>query len=109
MNRKKLHSLILSAQEKLFGQVFFRLDKVQMGKFNHLLDAPAVHNLGLERLMAVESAWGRSTSSCGARSNKGKKNNKHAKLDDLLACVTPENLPDPADISWSQPVGREVW
>ena len=28
-------------------------------------------------------------------------------LDELLAQITPENLPDPID--WGPPVGREVW
>ena len=30
-------------------------------------------------------------------------------LTDLLAQVTPENLPDEADISWGKPKGTEAW
>jgi hypothetical protein len=34
---------------------------------------------------------------------------KRPKLETLLAFVTPENMPDEADISWGKPVGTEVW
>jgi antitoxin MazE len=30
-------------------------------------------------------------------------------LDALLAQVTPENMPDEADISWGKPQGSEAW
>lgn len=30
-------------------------------------------------------------------------------LDDLLARVTDQNLPDEADVSWGKPVGSEAW
>ncbi len=30
-------------------------------------------------------------------------------LADLLAQVTPENLPDEADVSWGKPQGSEAW
>lgn len=30
-------------------------------------------------------------------------------LAEMLSRVTPENLPDEADISWGRPVGTEVW
>jgi antitoxin MazE len=30
-------------------------------------------------------------------------------LADLLAQVTPENLPDEADVSWGKPRGTEAW
>ncbi len=30
-------------------------------------------------------------------------------LDELLARVTKENMPDEADISWGKPVGNEAW
>ncbi len=30
-------------------------------------------------------------------------------LDTLLAAVTPENMPDEADVSWGKPVGSEAW
>lgn len=30
-------------------------------------------------------------------------------LDDLLAAVTAENMPDEADVSWGKPVGSEAW
>jgi antitoxin MazE len=30
-------------------------------------------------------------------------------LDALLAQVTPENMPDEADISWGKPQGTEAW
>ena len=30
-------------------------------------------------------------------------------LDDLLAAVTPENLPDEADFAWGKPMGSEAW
>ena len=30
-------------------------------------------------------------------------------LDALLAGVTPQNMPDVADVSWGKPVGSEAW
>jgi hypothetical protein len=30
-------------------------------------------------------------------------------LERILARVTPENLPDEADINWGPPVGSELW
>lgn len=30
-------------------------------------------------------------------------------LDALLAQVTPENMPDEADVSWGKPQGSEAW
>ncbi len=30
-------------------------------------------------------------------------------LDDLLAQVTPTNIPDEADITWGKPKGSEAW
>ena len=30
-------------------------------------------------------------------------------LADLMAKVTPENLPDEADVSWGKPKGTEAW
>ena len=30
-------------------------------------------------------------------------------LDALLAQVTPQNMPDEADITWGKPKGREAW
>ena len=30
-------------------------------------------------------------------------------LDALLARVTPENMPDEADVTWGKPSGAEVW
>ena len=30
-------------------------------------------------------------------------------LDELLDKITPDNLPDPADIEWGQPRGGEEW
>ena len=30
-------------------------------------------------------------------------------LAEMLARVTPANMPDEADISWGKPVGTEVW
>lgn len=30
-------------------------------------------------------------------------------LQDLLAQVTPENMPDEADTSWGKPLGTEAW
>jgi len=30
-------------------------------------------------------------------------------LDDLLARVTPENMPDEADTTWGKPEGTEQW
>lgn len=31
------------------------------------------------------------------------------KLEDLLARITPDNLPDEADTHWGKPVGSEQW
>jgi antitoxin component of MazEF toxin-antitoxin module len=30
-------------------------------------------------------------------------------LNELLDKITPENLPDTADIEWGKPVGSEIW
>lgn len=45
------------AQAVVLDQVFFKLDADKFHQFTQLLDAPPVHNPGLERLMAVEAPW----------------------------------------------------
>lgn len=45
------------AQSVLLDQVFFNLDQEKFRQFTRLLDAPAVHNHGLARLMAVKAPW----------------------------------------------------
>ena len=45
------------AQAVMIDQVFFGLDADKFQEFNQLLDAPPVHNPGLERLMAVKAPW----------------------------------------------------
>lgn len=41
----------------VLDQVFFSLDAEKFRQFNKMLDAPPVHNPGLERLMAVDAPW----------------------------------------------------
>ena len=45
------------AQAVLLDQVFFSLDAKKFREFNAILDAPASHNPGLERLMGVTAPW----------------------------------------------------
>jgi uncharacterized protein (DUF1778 family) len=45
------------AQAVVLDQVFFALDEGRFRKFAQLLDAPAAHNPGLARLMAVTPPW----------------------------------------------------
>jgi uncharacterized protein (DUF1778 family) len=45
------------AQAVLLDQVFFSLDADKFKQFTAMLDAPAVHNHGLERLMSVKAPW----------------------------------------------------
>ena len=45
------------AQEVMISQEFFGLDADKFRQFTQLLDAPAEHNPGLERLMAVKAPW----------------------------------------------------
>lgn len=45
------------AQAVVLDQVFFKLDTDKFHQFTQLLDAPPVHNPGLERLMAVAAPW----------------------------------------------------
>jgi uncharacterized protein (DUF1778 family) len=45
------------AQTVLLDQVFFSLDSSKFQAFTAMLDAPAAHNPGLERLMAVSPPW----------------------------------------------------
>lgn len=45
------------AQAVVLDQVFFTLDAEKFRQFTELLDAPAAHNPGLERLMAVKAPW----------------------------------------------------
>ena len=45
------------AQSVLLDQVFFSLDAEKFRRFTELLDAPPVHNPGLDRLMAVKAPW----------------------------------------------------
>jgi len=47
------------AQSVLLDQVFFKLDAEKFRQFTELLDAPPNPNPGLERLMAVETPWGK--------------------------------------------------
>lgn len=46
------------AQAVLLDQVFFSLDESKFREFTAMLDAPAVANPGLERLLAVKAPWG---------------------------------------------------
>lgn len=45
------------AQAVVLDQVFFNLDADKFHQFTQMLDAPPVHNPGLERLMAVKTPW----------------------------------------------------
>ena len=45
------------AQAVVLDQVFFNLDSDQFRQFNTMLDAPPIHNPGLERLMNVVPPW----------------------------------------------------
>jgi len=45
------------ARAVVLDQVFFALDEDRYRKFTQLLDAPATHNPGLARLMAVRPPW----------------------------------------------------
>ena len=45
------------AQSVVLNQVFFSLDTDKFKQFTQMLDAPPIHNLGLERLMVVEPPW----------------------------------------------------
>lgn len=45
------------ARAVVLDQVFFSLDDEKFSQFTQLLDAPPVHNSGLERLMAVKAPW----------------------------------------------------
>ena len=45
------------AQSVVLDQVFFSLDTDKFKQFTQMLDAPPIHNLGLERLMVVEPPW----------------------------------------------------
>ncbi|MBF0693129.1 DUF1778 domain-containing protein [Providencia alcalifaciens] len=45
------------AQAILLDQVFFQLDNEKFQQFNLLLDAPVNSNLGLDRLMSIETPW----------------------------------------------------
>ena len=45
------------AQAVVLDQVFFTLDAEKFRQFTELLNAPAAHNPGLERLMAVKAPW----------------------------------------------------
>lgn len=45
------------AQAVLLDQVFFSLDADKFREFTQLLDAPPIHNPGLEKLMAVNAPW----------------------------------------------------
>lgn len=45
------------ARTVVLDQVFFNLDSNKFQQFTALLDAPAVPNTGLKRLMAVQAPW----------------------------------------------------
>jgi uncharacterized protein (DUF1778 family) len=45
------------ARAVVLDQVFFTLDSDRFKAFTDLLDAPPIHNPGLQRLMAVEAPW----------------------------------------------------
>ena len=45
------------AQSVLLDQVFFQLDETRFRAFSALLDAPAMPNPGLERLMSLKAPW----------------------------------------------------
>ena len=48
------------AQGVMLDQVFFQLDAKKFQQFCRALDAPALSNKGLERLLAVRAPWDRS-------------------------------------------------
>ena len=52
-----LESACDKARTVLLDQVFFRLDADKFEQFTAMLDAPAVSNAGLERLLAVKAPW----------------------------------------------------
>ncbi len=45
------------AQSVLLDQIFFSLDDTKFRQFAAMLDAPALPNPGLERLLAVKAPW----------------------------------------------------
>ena len=45
------------ARAVLLDQVFFALDADKFRQFTQLLDAPPIHNPGLDRLMSVKAPW----------------------------------------------------
>jgi uncharacterized protein (DUF1778 family) len=45
------------ARSVVLDQVFFLVDSDKFREFAKMLDAPPVHNPGLERLMAVNPPW----------------------------------------------------
>lgn len=45
------------ARTVVLDQVFFSLDANKFNEFTAALDAPPIHNPGLERLMAVKAPW----------------------------------------------------
>lgn len=52
-----LESACDKARMVLLDQVFFRLDTDKFEQFTAMLDAPAVSNAGLERLLAIKAPW----------------------------------------------------
>lgn len=50
------------AQTVLLDQVFFGLDADKFRQFTAMLDAPPANNPGLQRLLAVQTAWNRDAS-----------------------------------------------
>jgi uncharacterized protein (DUF1778 family) len=45
------------AKQAMLDQVFFAMDSHQFSQFTQMLDAPVTPNLGLQRLMAIQSPW----------------------------------------------------
>lgn len=45
------------AKQAMLDQVFFTMDSSQFSQFTQMLDAPVVPNLGLTRLLGMQSPW----------------------------------------------------
>jgi antitoxin MazE len=127
------------SQFKLSFAKSVRLDRVILGQKMHLTESlkRVVFGISLnipnimQTQQATLSAWGKSTAvripaalvkksglSIGQTVRLESSSDgtitvraviKRPKLETLLAFVTPENMPDEADISWGKPVGTEVW
>lgn len=52
-----LEAACSAARAVVLDQVFFNLDADKFRLFTAMLDAPPIHNSGLERLMTVAAPW----------------------------------------------------